>query len=323
MVIISNTNGARKRSTYLDLEFTNKKMKLNSEIVEMPNEIWTKIMNYLPTEDIFKSFGLVNKRFQSLISGIKYLQVKNIYGDKSNTEVVKEILKNSKALVGLEMDFLHVHTNYDNGKFRMTSENVKLNEEFIECHRLKTLKIEGCCYMHLNSIRSLKQLENVLEQGMSQKIQTNPGVKVQFTTLKKLHIKNTLEVSDVSLLSQLNELNVEHLEIGINEQIFGEFARLQFPALKVLVLRLINNVPGYEFRSLNNENSKTLMKNSPNLKIVKFQGPCISTHKRVLIKIFQEYGPITIHKIFIYHGQLRSKINSKDEIEIRCDVNKV
>ena len=318
-----NTYCARKRSKDLDLKFTNKKMKLDSEIVDVPNEIWTKIMNYLPTKDIFNRFGLVNKRFQSLISGIKYLQVKNIYGDKFNTDIVKEILKNSKALIGLEMDFLHVHTNYDNGKFRMTSENVKLNEEFIECHRLKTLKIEGCCYMHLNSIRSLKQLENVLEQGMSQKIQTNPGVKVQFRTMKKLHIKNTLEVSDVSLLSQLNELNVEHLEIGINEQIFGEFARLQFPALKVLVLRLINNVPGYEFRSLNNENSKTLMKNSPNLKIVKFHGPCLSSHKRVLIKIFQVYGPITIRKIYIFPEQLRLKINSKDEIEIRCVVEKV
>ena len=141
---------------------------------------------------------------------------------------------------------------------------------------------------------------------------------------QKLHIKNTLEVSDVSLLSQLNEINVEHLEIGINEQIFGEFATLRFPALKVLVLRLINNFPGYEFRSLNNENSKTLMKNSPNLKIVKFQGPCLSSHKRVLIKIFQEYGPITIRKICtIYPVQLRSKINSKDEIEIRCMVDKV
>ena len=307
-----------KKPKELDLESNNKKVKFDSEIVEMPNEIWTKIMNYLPTKDIYKSFGLVSKRFHSLIGGIRYLQV-SINSAKCNTKVIEEILKNSKSLIGLEMDIIRVKTGYENGKFKMTFlYHRKLIEAINLCHRLKSLKIGGCCHIKLNPIRSLKELENIVEQKMLQRIQTPPGVAIQFSIFNRVRITGTLEVSDLSMLSQFNGMNLEHLEIEMNEQIFGEFARLQFPALKLLKTRLINNLPGYEFRFLNNENSKSLMKNSPNLKRVQFQGPCISSNKRVLIKIFQEYGPIKIRAI--NHEQLRSNINFTDKIEIICSV---
>ena len=74
----NNSNVAKKRSKSFDLKVPGKKIRVDYERVELPNEIWTKIMNYLPTKDIFKNFGLVSKRFHGLIGGIKYLQAKII-----------------------------------------------------------------------------------------------------------------------------------------------------------------------------------------------------------------------------------------------------
>ena len=65
-----------KRSNNLELKVPDKKIKLNAGRLDVPNEIWTKIMNYLPTNNIFKNFGLVCKRFHGLTSGVKYLQCK-------------------------------------------------------------------------------------------------------------------------------------------------------------------------------------------------------------------------------------------------------
>ena len=66
--IADPSSGARKRSKNFDPKVLEKKIKVDFERVELPNEIWIKIMNYLPTNDILNSFGHVCRRFQGLAS---------------------------------------------------------------------------------------------------------------------------------------------------------------------------------------------------------------------------------------------------------------
>ena len=76
--IADPSSGARKRFKNLDSKVLEEKIKVDFERVELPNEIWIKIMNYLPTNDILNNFGHVCRRFQGLIGDIKYLQAKII-----------------------------------------------------------------------------------------------------------------------------------------------------------------------------------------------------------------------------------------------------
>ena len=95
--LAKSPNSSRKRCKNCNSNIPQKKIKLESRVVEMPNEIWTKIMNYLPTKEIFQNFGLVSKRFQSLLGGIKYLQVRNI----NTVDLCKkfiEIVRNRKSI---------------------------------------------------------------------------------------------------------------------------------------------------------------------------------------------------------------------------------
>ena len=49
---------------------------------KLPNELWMKILTYLPTHDIFANFSLVNKHFHGLTlnpSSIKYIQMNVSY----------------------------------------------------------------------------------------------------------------------------------------------------------------------------------------------------------------------------------------------------
>ena len=58
-----------------------KKIKINqahNKVLDFPNEIWTKIIKYLPSKDVYGTLTLVNKRFQSLALDSDVLRI--IYG---------------------------------------------------------------------------------------------------------------------------------------------------------------------------------------------------------------------------------------------------
>ena len=441
----SNPNEVRKRSTTFESNI-HKKVKLDSGKVELPNEIWTKIMHHLSTKDIFKNFGLVSKRFHSLIGGIKYLQVKNIDRVYFCKEII-EIVKNSKALIELDLDFHYSHAKPPcSVKLEYFSNFVK--EAINLCHRLKSVKISGCCYVNFDFMLIIKKLENHLEHLTLDKVQTTPEVLIkinklkslkslklsrlnyypsffvnkvnmdivsehnifnpqvihalannsmklesvdfyyvskdhevsealnkffcakkdtlrkirlfnsrshwnvselpinsyyenlnlcknledlsglliirdfQHTQLKRLQIENIVDSNCLSMLSQMNRINLEHIEIIMKEDYFDAFVKLQFPALKYLVIQLNNQFRYIKATSFKTKNSNTLIKNSPNLEKIQFKGPYISQWKRCLIKIFQEHGPITINTI--YPEKLKEdksrRINPKNEIHITCSL---
>ena len=72
--------------------------------MDFPNEIWTKIIKYLPSKDVYGSVSLVNKRFQSLAlnSGVyRNIKLNSLIGEneldilKSFTEPLKFICNSS------------------------------------------------------------------------------------------------------------------------------------------------------------------------------------------------------------------------------------
>ena len=55
-----------------------KNIKLEQERnMDFPNEIWSKIIKYLPSNDVYQSLNLVSKRFQSLVLDSGVLRVIN------------------------------------------------------------------------------------------------------------------------------------------------------------------------------------------------------------------------------------------------------
>ena len=71
-----------------------KKIKLDQtpkKALDLPNEIWTKIIKYLPSKDVYGTLTLVNKRFQSLAldSGVLRIIKINPWGNKKQMDILK------------------------------------------------------------------------------------------------------------------------------------------------------------------------------------------------------------------------------------------
>ena len=101
-----------KRKRLMELEdsendVSSKKLKLeqNVEMPKLPNEIWLKIMSYLPCKDLFGRFALVNKHFHELSldpSALKHLQIEDIENELQFKNLMK-VVKRSKNLKGISV----------------------------------------------------------------------------------------------------------------------------------------------------------------------------------------------------------------------------
>ena len=120
---------AKKIFNYSKIPY-DKKIKLVTGRMDVPNELWTKVMNYLPTHEIFKNFRLVCKRFDSLTSGIKYLNGK--ITDAKMSDIVLKIVKNSRTIIALDFEIVKNWHKFEKNF---------INEAINSCQRLKSLKI--------------------------------------------------------------------------------------------------------------------------------------------------------------------------------------
>ena len=99
----TNNNPPKKRPLETSKQVPDKKLKPSpSPLMELPNEIWMKILSFLPTYDILKNFNLTCKHFHSLATNpcaIESLQLKleNAKDSSQYQEIVK-VLKRSKTL---------------------------------------------------------------------------------------------------------------------------------------------------------------------------------------------------------------------------------
>ena len=390
--IADPSSGARKRSKNFDPKVPEKKIKVDLKSVELPNEIWIKIMNYLPTNDILNSFGHVCRRFHGLIGDMKYLQAKIINLDMFDELIA--VLEESKGIIALDLE--NVSKRIGNLKDDFINHIISL------CGKLKSLRVSGNCDVNMDTISILKQFGPQFEHLCLEGIVTNEEVLIEISkmkflkslslvnlkiqpfyqsvitfkvfqnlsinaiqlesinvvfqfsdskvyeafnqliydkreTLKKVRFANSKRVDcygywpcesynnlnlcknlqelsgshvhefqhtqsklkrllmtgkinseELSALSKINLTNLEHLEIVLNVSNFCQFAQLEFPALKFLMIQLENWDESISLRLY------TLMKNSPNLKALRFKGfglP-ITISKDLKFKSFDSKGII-------------------------------
>ena len=131
----SESKNSRKRLKSANTENALKKMDFDSRakfLQHLPDEVWVKIMNYLPTTYVFNAFGHVCKRFHNLTYEIKYLKIRYIK-EGNNWAKVTEIVKNCKSLIEFDIRFDDARRNVG-----------ALVELITKCDKLKSLKIDIC-----------------------------------------------------------------------------------------------------------------------------------------------------------------------------------
>ena len=123
----------------------NKKAKM--ENLDLPNEIWLKIINQMSTKDIFQNFALVCKRFQNLTidaSALHSIILKNTSQMSVETmENVKKVLQRSKKLQELEIN-----------ESRQTDPYAIFKICFESCPKLKALHLTGFGWMNSMFVNS-------------------------------------------------------------------------------------------------------------------------------------------------------------------------
>ena len=178
-----------------------KKIKLHSsrkvKIPELPNEIWVKIMNYMPTKYIFNSLALVNKNSYQLTKDTKALKHFTIYRlsshySKANFEKAMKFLKKCTNLVGLTID--HCSTEDWQKIVTNASPNMKyleiLGDGTSDCN-FKNCHIFHGDQLSIDVVKTMKKrkikLENLTLNGTYVEIDVMDEIS-KIETLKSLRI---------------------------------------------------------------------------------------------------------------------------------------
>ena len=151
-----------KRPAEVGIESCGKRAKIDSRRrIELPSEIWLKIINYMETKDLFLNFSFVCKFFNSLSKNFKaleYLQVPKI-SDKTQCATIVKLLKESKRLK--EITFTETATKQQFKSLLMHS---------LKSHKhLKSIKVIDPSRFHKalpyckNIIENIKTLANNLQ----------------------------------------------------------------------------------------------------------------------------------------------------------------
>ena len=125
----SSKNFVKKRTAEEIFVGTNAK-KRKIETLELPNEIWLKILSYLDTKDVFLNFALVCKKFNQLSkspTAVKSLTFKDVMSPDHYKQIVK-VLKRSKALTCIKFE----------GYYSMYIRHI-VDRGFKSCPKLKSL----------------------------------------------------------------------------------------------------------------------------------------------------------------------------------------
>ena len=223
-----------------------KNLENSSRQVELPDEMWLKIIQYLPTKDLFGNFALSCKRFYDFSqdsSAIKHLQVKAI-NTWSKYESVNKIITASKALVQFTIikseDFVNeliCQVFAYNPRLRILIINTKaLNVETINTiakSKLETLdldlekrefgqdEITGLC--NIKTLKSLKM---------------NPNNEI-ISTLAK----NTTPIEAIDFLSAGQFMD--------NHVALNEFFKVKKNTLKAMSFKLTRDDTNVPLKNLN------------------------------------------------------------------------
>ena len=177
----------------------------------LPDEIWLKIIQYLPTKAVFGNFALTCKKLNNLTqdsSAIKYLKVETI-NTWPEYESVSKIISNSKALVELKIlkcgDFdneLICHALESNPKLRSLSINSKeLNEKVINAiikSKIESLDLDlekGSDKMTgLGKIKTLKSLRMMPNEEIISTL-ANKSIAIEEVTFFRFRVKPSTDLN--------------------------------------------------------------------------------------------------------------------------------
>ena len=196
-----------------------KKMKLDKDMnIDFPNEIWSKIIRYLTSEDVYQNITLVSKRFQSLALDSGVLRVVNleekIDGEKMN------FLKNSN----IPMKFIYeLPSIYENDKLRAISVAQNLKSLVIR-HAFVGEEFQIQDTAIINAIKDSKsRLEHIELSGCYMPSE----FIIEISKIKTLKTFKISKVSQVVITPEVvnafakNESQLENIEFNQFNPIYG------------------------------------------------------------------------------------------------------
>ena len=127
------------------LGFLNKKARKQKVKIDLPDELWIKILGYMKIRDVFQNFALTCKRFNNLSldsSIIKSLHLSHV--DEIDYEYVLKVIKRSKFMTKIEINECKLFAD-------IISTSLKL------CPKLKSITIKNE-KMNKNQITNVNKL---------------------------------------------------------------------------------------------------------------------------------------------------------------------
>ena len=243
---------SEKLQNLLDLNYPGKScnsvqnLEVNStRQVELPDELWLKIIQYMSADDVFGNFALSCKKFQNLSqdpSAIKYLQVKTI-NTWSKYESVNKVITRSKALVKFTIN--------KGGIF----DNELICQAFESNPSLRTISIKTKSLKHETIDTIAKSKIEVLDLYLEeQKLGSDEMTALcNIKTLKSLRMN--LHDQILTTLAN-NSTPIEALDFATISGTFthgslNEFFRSKKDSLKSIALMLQNYRENESFKNLN------------------------------------------------------------------------
>ena len=222
---------SRKRKIVSPAHLNSKKRKPEPmELFKVPNEVWLKIMSYLKTSDLLKSFNLVCKHFNHLSldsSAIKFIQLqdltnRNHYSQAANVlkrcktirkieikncsylrDLLSHAFKSSSGLRKLKIQDMEIYPNafqkICQGLNRVEFINMEINGETLlkvaKIKTLKSLKLKNCLFDGINSNYKISKIMKDCIKTLAENCQ-------QFEELHLDYVTN-LDLEDIVKLKAL------------------------------------------------------------------------------------------------------------------------
>ena len=235
-------NPLKKRSFETSEEVPDKKLKLSpSPLIDLPNELWMKILSFLSTKDILKNFNLTCKHFHSLAinpCAIKslHLKLENAKDSSQYQEIVK-VLKRSKTLKKLiitghdRMNQILAHVLKSNHlktleisqlrlqKAPLSNVNLKyIKNSNIEALKLDYINLDSYAMQQIGAVKTLKSVRILL-----------CGYRKSISELIKTFIDAKIELEDLDI--------VAFGDLEIYPSVFSKFLNERAAKLKKLKIR--------------------------------------------------------------------------------------
>ena len=280
--------------------------ELKMDVIEIlkqfgPNLEHLAFKNVRTTKEVFIEISKLN--FLKSLS-LRSLYVPSLSDDQQVKHVMTEVVQNLQRATKLECIDFEFHSNDPeitdlyNQLINEKKDTLKKIGLTKDSRRYSTCK--NLYGLHCDSFGTVNQCSNLEELSGRLHIHEFQNLKAKLKRLLTGRI-NTLD--EFYVFAQLNRINLEHIEIEMNSEGFTNFAQLEFPALRYLMINL-EHYTDHQF-SLKNEDLDNLLMNSPNLKALRFNRTPVVMSTKSKFEIFENKGII-----------IGTNVNLQDDLEI-------